>query len=109
MQIAIQMDPLERLHQESDSSLVLANEAQNRGYKIFMYQPNQLSLKDHQVFALLCSLKIIKKKNKYEFKLGPQKNTNLSKMNVILMRQDPPFNLSYITATIFWNILILKL
>ena len=99
MQIAIQMDPLERLHQESDSSLVLANEAQNRGHKIFMYQPNQLSLKDHQVFALLCSLKIIKKKNKYEFKLGPQKNTNLSKMNVILMRQDPPFNLSYITAT----------
>ena len=62
MQIAIQMDPLERLHQESDSSLVLANEAQNRGHKIFMYQPNQLSLKDHQVFALLCSLKIIKKK-----------------------------------------------
>ena len=56
------MDPLERLHQESDSSLVLANEAQNRGHKIFMYQPNQLSLKDHQVFALLCSLKIIKKK-----------------------------------------------
>ena len=99
MQIAVQMDPLKKLHQESDSSLVLANEAQNRGYKIFMYQPNQLSLKNNQVFALLCSLKIIKEKNKYKFKSGPKKNTNLSKMNVILMRQDPPFNLNYITAT----------
>ena len=60
MQIAIQMDPLERLHQESDSSLVLANEAQNRGHKIFMYQPNQLSLNTHKVFALLASLKFLK-------------------------------------------------
>ena len=99
MQIAIQMDPLDKLHQESDSSLILANEAQKRGNKIFIYQTDQLSLINDQVFALLNPLKLIKKKNKYQFKLGPSKNINLSKMDIVLMRQDPPFNLNYITAT----------
>ena len=93
------MDPLDKLHQESDSSLILANEAQKRGNKIFIYQTNQLSLINDQAFALLNPLKLIKKKNKYQFKLGPSKNINLSKMDIILMRQDPPFNLNYITAT----------
>ena len=93
------MDPLDKLHQESDSSLILANEAQKRGNKIFIYQTDQLSLINDQVFALLNPLKLIKKKNKYQFKLGPSKNINLSKMDIILMRQDPPFNLNYITAT----------
>ena len=60
------MDPLDKLHQESDSSLILANEAQKRGNKIFIYQTDQLSLINDQVFALLNPLKLIKKKNKYQ-------------------------------------------
>ena len=62
LQIAIQMDPLNKLHYESDSTLVLAIEAQNRGHKIFIYEPKDLILKDGQLLANAISLKIIKKK-----------------------------------------------
>ena len=96
--VAIQMDPLNKLHYESDSSLVLAKEAQNRGYKIFIYEPKDLTLKDNQLFAYASSLKI-KKKNKYTFKKGKCCIINLSSINVLLIRQDPPFNINYITAT----------
>ena len=72
--IAIQMDPLNKLHHESDSSLVLAKEAQNRGHKIFIYEPKDLTLKDNQLFANVSSLKIIKKKNMF---LKKEKNTLL--------------------------------
>ena len=65
--IAIQMDPLNKLHHESDSSLVLAKEAQNRGYKIFIYEPKNLTLKNNQLFANASSLKIRGEK-KYTFK-----------------------------------------
>ena len=98
MDIAIQMDPLEKLHQESDSSLMLAREAQKRGHRIFMYQPHELSLRNSQVFANACTLKITKKE-KYAFEKGKKKLINLSSINVLLIRQDPPFNINYITAT----------
>ena len=98
LQIAIQMDPLNKLHHESDSSLILAKEAQNRGHKIFIYEPKDLTLKDNQLFANVSSLKIIKKK-KYVFKKGKKHIINLSSINVLLIRQDPPFNINYITTT----------
>ena len=65
LQIAIQMDPLNKLHHESDSSLVLAKEAQDRGHKIFIYEPKNLHLENGQLFANSNSLKIIKKKKIY--------------------------------------------
>ena len=98
LQIAIQMDPLNKLHQDSDSSLMIAKEAQNRGHNIFIYEPKDLTLKDNQLFANVYSLKIEKKK-KYTFKKGKKKIIDLSSINVLLIRQDPPFNINYITAT----------
>ena len=98
LRIAIQMDPLDRLHQESDSSLILAREAQSRGYKIYIYEPKDLILKDNQLFANASTLKIYKKK-KYIFKKGKKNLVDLSKIDVVLVRQDPPFNINYITAT----------
>ena len=92
------MDPLNKLHYESDSSLVLAKEAQNRGYKIFIYEPKNLTLKNNQLFANASLLKIEGRK-KYTFKKGKQNIINLSLINVLLIRQDPPFNINYITAT----------
>ena len=92
------MDPLNKLHHESDSSLILAKEAQNRGHKIFIYEPKDLTLIDNQLFANVSSLKI-EKKNKYTFKKGKCCIINLSSINVLLIRQDPPFNINYITAT----------
>ena len=61
LQIAIQMDPLDKLHYESDSTLILATEAQSRGHKIFIYEPKDLILKNSELFANAISLKIIKK------------------------------------------------
>ena len=98
LQIAIQMDPLDKLHYESDSTLILATEAQSRGHKIFIYEPKDLILKNSELFANAISLKIIKKK-KYFFKKGKKKIIDLSSINVLLVRQDPPFNINYITAT----------
>ena len=98
LRIAIQMDPLNKLHQESDSSLVLAKEAQNRGHKIYIYEPKDLILNNNQLFAKASSLKI-RKKEKYYFKQERKKIINLSSVNVLLIRQDPTFNINYITAT----------
>ena len=77
---------------------MLAKEAQNRGHKIFIYEPKDLSLKDNQLFANASTLNISKKK-KYFFKKGKKNTINLSSINVLLIRQDPPFNINYITAT----------
>ena len=93
LQIAIQMDPLNKLHYESDSTLILAAEAQNRDHKIFIYEPKDLILKDGQLFANAILLKIIKKK-KYFFKKRKKKIINLSSINILLVRQDPPFNIN---------------
>jgi len=98
LRIAIQMDPLNKLHHESDSSLMLAKEAQNRGHKIFIYEPKDLTLINNQLFANASSLKIEREK-KYTFKKGKYCIINLSSINVLLIRQDPPFNINYITAT----------
>ena len=98
LRIAIQMDPLNKLHHESDSSLILANEAQIRGHKIFIYEPKDLILKDGQLVAKASLLKISKKK-KYIFKTDKKKILKLSTVNILLVRQDPPFNINYITST----------
>ena len=98
LRIAIQMDPLNKLHLESDSSLILAKEAQNRNHKIFIYEPKDLILSGNQLFANACSLKI-EKKNKYFFKKGKSHIINLSSIDILLVRQDPPFNINYITTT----------
>ena len=98
LRIAIQMDPLNKLHLESDSSLILAKEAQNRNHKIFIYEPKDLTLSGNQLFANASSLKI-EKKNKYFFKKGKSRIINLSSIDILLVRQDPPFNMHYITST----------
>ena len=98
LRIAIQMDPLNKHHLESDSSLILAKEAQNRNHKIFIYEPKDLILSGNQLFANACSLKI-EKKNKYFFKKGKSHIINLSSIDILLVRQDPPFNINYITTT----------
>ena len=92
------MDPWNKLHLESDSSLILAKEAQNRNHKIFIYEPKDLILSGNQLFANACSLKI-EKKNKYFFKKGKSHIINLSSIDILLVRQDPPFNINYITTT----------
>jgi glutathione synthase len=102
--IAIQMDPLETINPKEDSTFVIAKEAQDRGYKIFHYLPKDITLKKNQVKAEGCYFKILKNKKKI-FKKEKKVTKNLEDFDCILVRQDPPFNLDYITSTYFLDLL----
>jgi len=96
--IAIQMDPWSTINPKGDSTYSLALEAQKRGYKLFCYSPNNLSLENNKVTAKGNFFTLNSNKNKF-FSLKKIKKINLNSMDVILVRQDPPFNMNYITAT----------
>jgi glutathione synthase len=96
--IAIQMDPLESINIKSDSTYVLALEAQKRGYGLFHYLPENLIYENGRVSALGNILKLFPDK-KIFFKKSKTQKIFLDDYDVVLVRQDPPFNMSYITAT----------
>ena len=98
--IAIQMDPLEKINPYEDSTFVIAKEAQDRGYKIFHYLPKDISLKNNKIIARGSYFKIINSKKKF-FKKEKKKSVSLNDFHCVLIRQDPPFNMEYITATYF--------
>lgn len=98
LKVALQMDNMAFINPESDSSLLLAYEAQNRGFQLFYYQVEDLYLLDNQVMAWAYELELTGCKKNF-YKLSNKHNINLQDINILLMRQDPPFNLSYITAT----------
>ena len=98
LDIALQMDPIESIDISGDSTFALALEAQSRGYKLFHYLPENLSLKDGRVIALAEPLTVSRQDTSY-FTKGDTQIMDLSEVDVVLMRQDPPFNMSYITAT----------
>ena len=97
---AIQMDPLENVDINTDSTFMLALEAQIRGHTLFHYLPEDLSLYEGSPYAIGCNMKVMRRKGDH-FKVGPKKRIDLAEVDVVLMRQDPPFDMSYITATHF--------
>ena len=96
--IAIQGDPLNTINQETDTTLLLALEAQNRGYKIYYYETKNLTLDNGNVYSFCKKVKFSENKKRFYSILGSKK-INLSKAKFVLMRQNPPFNMDYITAT----------
>jgi glutathione synthase len=96
--IAIQMDPLESINIKSDSTYILALEAQKRGYRLFHYLPENLIYENGRVSALGNIFKLFPDK-KIFFKKTKTQKIFLDDYDVVLVRQDPPFNMSYITAT----------
>ena len=102
--IAIQMDPLEKINPKEDSTFVIAQEAQRRGYKLFHYLPKDISLKNNTIIAKGCYFKIINQGKKI-FKKQKKISINLNQFHCVLVRQDPPFNMEYITATYFLEML----
>ena len=102
--IAIQMDPLEKINPKEDSTFVIAQEAQRRGYELFHYSPKDISLKNNTIIAKGCYFKIINQGKKF-FKKQKKISINLNQFHCVLVRQDPPFNMEYITATYFLEML----
>src|SRR5215471_3147880 len=92
------MDPIERVDIGADSTFALALEAQRRGHKLLYYGPRELSLRDTVVVARARPLSVKNKRGDH-FSLGEPSVYDLSELDVVLMRQDPPFDMAYISAT----------
>ncbi|WP_019173798.1 glutathione synthase [Pseudaminobacter salicylatoxidans] len=98
LNIAIQMDHIATISIAGDTSFALALEAQRRGHKLFHYTPDRLSMRGKQVTAWLEELRVRDEQDSH-FTLGEPVRTDLSQMDVVLLRQDPPFDMNYITTT----------
>jgi glutathione synthase len=98
LNVAVQMDPIERINIRGDSTFALLLEAQRRGHPLFYYTPDRMALRDAHVFAGVQPLTVRDTIGDH-FTLGESKRVDLSAFDVILMRQDPPFDLAYVTAT----------
>ena len=96
--VAIQMDPIETIDIEADSTFVLALEAQARGHGLFHYLPRDLFLKSGRVYARARALEVRREAGRH-YSLGAPETLDLATLDIVLMRQDPPFDMAYITAT----------
>ena len=96
--VAIQGNHPSKLNHKTDTSIFLAIEAQNKGYKIFYYEPKNLLIINGKIFANGFFINFKKSKKKF-FKIIKYQKLNLLNCKYILIRQNPPFNLEYISTT----------
>ncbi|MEP4378042.1 MAG: glutathione synthase [Alphaproteobacteria bacterium] len=96
--VAIQMDPIDAIDIEGDSTFALALEAQTRGHGLYHYLPEDLSLRDGRAVAKARPL-LVRREAGNHFSFGAAETLDLAGVDVVLMRQDPPFDMAYITAT----------
>jgi len=97
LKVAIQMDPIDAIDIDADSTFVMALEAQARGCQLYHYLTQDLALTNGRVMAGARSLEVRREEGNH-FTLGRQQWLDLAEVDVVLMRQDPPFDMSYITA-----------
>ncbi|HEY2177507.1 MAG TPA: glutathione synthase [Caulobacteraceae bacterium] len=100
LQVAVQMNPVEDINIETDTTFMLMLEAQTRGHGLWVYAPERLALEDGRVLARGKSVNLQAVKGDHH-RLGESEIKALSAFDVVLMRQDPPFDMAYITATHF--------
>jgi glutathione synthase len=96
--VAVQMDPIERINIRGDSTFALLLEAQRRAHALSYYTPDRLALADSKVSAAVRPL-VVRDAPGDHFTLGEPRVTDLSTFDVVLLRQDPPFDLAYISTT----------
>ena len=98
LKVAIQMDPIHAVDPDVDTTVMMALSAQARGHKLWWYAPQSLALEDGRLTARLRTLEVRPTKGDH-FTHGEETVIDLSEMDVVQMRQDPPFDMAYITAT----------
>lgn len=98
MRVAFQMDPIDAIDIAADSSFRLAEAAQARGAELFYYTPDQLVLDEGRVMASGWPLTVRREVGNH-FTLGTRETVDLATMDVVWLRQDPPFDMGYITTT----------
>jgi glutathione synthase len=94
------MDPIEGINIEGDTSFLMMEQAQARGHSLFVYLTESLAMEDGRVFARGRDV-TVKRERGDHFAAGPVRRVELSEFDVVLMRQDPPFDMRYIDATFF--------
>ena len=100
LRVAIQMDPIDTIDIGADSTFVLAMEAQARGHALYYYTPDTLRFREGVLSAPVQSLTVRAEQGRHA-DLGEARLADLSEMDAILLRQDPPFDMAYITTTHF--------
>jgi glutathione synthase len=98
LNVAVQMDPIQRINIKGDSTFALMLEAQARGHRLFYYTPDRLALVDNRLFAVVESLSVRDVTGDF-FTLSQPRRVELAEFDVLLLRQDPPFDLAYVTTT----------
>ena len=98
MKIAVQMDPLHGIDITGDSTFALMLEAQQRGHQLWHYEVRHMWLDGASLKARVQPV-TVKNEPGAHYTFGPEKTVHLQEMDVVLMRQDPPFDMAYITAT----------
>ncbi len=98
LKIAVQMDPIQGINVKGDSTFALLLEAQKRGHALSYYTPDRLALRDNRLFATVETLQVRDAVGDH-FTLSDARRVELTAFDVILLRQDPPFDLQYITTT----------
>lgn len=98
LKVAVQMDHISSINIAGDSAFAMMLEAQARGHALFHYTPDRLAMNGNTVTASLEPV-TVRDETGNHFTLGERKLTDLSEMDVVLMRQDPPFDMAYVAAT----------
>lgn len=98
LSVAVQMDPIASINIAADSTFRIMEEAQARGHSLFYYTPDRLAFDEGRVTARGWPLEVRRVKGGH-FTLGPETEVDLSDLDVVWLRQDPPFDMGYITTT----------
>lgn len=98
LKVAVQMDPIQKINIKGDSTFALLLEAQKRGHSLSYYTTDRLAMRDGRVFTTVESLSVRDQAGDH-FTLDAPRRVEMSEFDVVLLRQDPPFDLNYITST----------
>ena len=106
LRIAFQMDPIDKINIAEDTTFRIAEEAQKRGHKLFYFLPQDLTYVENELLVLGNSLKVERAVGNH-FSLGLRQKLNLvNDVDIVWLRQDPPFDMSYITTTHLLDFLV---
>ena len=100
LKVAVQMDPIEGINIEADTTFLMMEQAQARGHSLFVYLTDTLAMEDGRVFARGRDVSVQRVKDDHA-RFGDVRKVELREFDVVLMRQDPPFDMHYIDATFF--------
>ncbi len=99
LDVAIQMDPIESINIDGDSTFRIALEAQSRGHRLFYYTPGRLAYREGRVLARGWPIEALRRVRGDHVALGTETEIDLASQDVVWLRQDPPFDMGYITTT----------